>query len=205
VCQLCRKYAAFSYASVLRHIGTVHAHEAGYNVTCGIEECPSKFTNHHAFRRHLKKKHPHVMVTQDPEPEELEFLHVQDDSEEEGSGISIATSLKTKEDKKAAAMFILKLKEKHQIAQTTVDEILQDTEQVTGKMVHRLHQQLTTVLTEAGVNADDVPGLAELFEDPEILHPFDGLHTEYRQNKFYSEKMGLVVGSSTDMTQLTSV
>ena len=103
VCQLCRKYATFSYASVLRHIGTVHAHEAGYNITCGIEECPSKFTNHHAFRHHLKK-HPHIMVTQDPEQEELELLHVQDDSEE-GSGISIATSLKTENKKAGDAIF----------------------------------------------------------------------------------------------------
>ena len=94
----------------------------------------------------------------------------------------------------AAAKFILKLKEKHQIAQSTVDEILDDTKELTSRIVHRLQQSMATTLTEAGVNIDGIPGFTETFEDREILHPFDGLHTEYWQSKFYKEKMGLVVG-----------
>ena len=42
-----------------------------------------------------------------------------------------------------------------------------------------------------GVDPDDVEGLSEVFSN--LPQPFEGLETCYKQEKYYREKMGLVV------------
>ena len=92
-------------------------------------------------------------------------------------------------------MFVLKLKEKHKLAQTTVDDILADTEELLGRAIERLKQRVSTLLNEAGVDPKEVPNFMEAFGDSEITQTFNGLKTEHLQTKFYRENMGLVVSN----------
>ena len=96
-------------------------------------------------------------------------------------------------------MYILKLKEKYKLAQTTVDGILSDTEQIAWRIVSQLQQRVVTILNEAGVDPKKIPGFLEVFEGPEILRPFNGLNTEYLQHKYFRENMGLVVSVLTPL------
>ena len=205
VCQLCNHFASFSYDCVLRHIGAVHSHEAGFRVRCGFDSCPRIITNYHAFRRHLRKQHGYCLKTCNPtigegqlegrstteapvEPENMLSLEPDLNS---GPSYDLHHSLLS--EKQSNAMYILKLKEKYKLAQTTVDSILGDTEEIAGRLVSRLQQRLLTTLSEAGVNALEIPGFLETFDDPEVLRPFSGLNTEYLQDKYFLENMGLVV------------
>ena len=43
--------------AVLRHIGSVHSHQAGFEVVCGIQGCPRTYKNYHSFLKHLRRKH----------------------------------------------------------------------------------------------------------------------------------------------------
>ena len=49
-------------------------------------------------------------------------------------------------------------------------------------------------LAEQGIDPMDVAGLDDVFE--EILHPFDGLETACKQEKYYKDCLGLVVSDT---------
>lgn len=42
---------------LIQHIGLIHAHEANFNITCGLDDCQSTFTKYESFRRHAYRKH----------------------------------------------------------------------------------------------------------------------------------------------------
>ena len=94
--------------------------------------------------------------------------------------------------KKAEAIHVLKLKELYKLAQSTVDNIIGDVEEITANIVSRLKETVTDHLTtHPDAAAHDV---SELFEDPSLT-PFRGLKTEFRQDKFFRESLGLVVSA----------
>ena len=90
-------------------------------------------------------------------------------------------------------MFILKLKQKYKLAQTTIDGILGDVEQMTETVVTKLQQRLSAIMSNAGLSSTEIPGYWEAFNDPDIVRPFNGLNTEYLQEKFFRDCMELVV------------
>lgn len=183
VCQLCNHYASFSYDSVLRHIGAVHAHEADFRVQCGVNSCPIVLKNYHSLRRHLRKKHGLLLRTysNDIGEEQGEMCHDQGTAEDCDNSVLEDTSefepdrLRTDEyacdEKRPDAMYILKLKEKYKLAQTTVDDILGDTEEIAERVVSRLQQNLMGILSGEGINAEDIPGFLQAFDNPAILKP----------------------------------
>ena len=61
VCPLCSSFVAKDLKGVLRHMGTVHAHEAGFYVRCYVQECPATYSNFHSYKKHLYKKHRDVL------------------------------------------------------------------------------------------------------------------------------------------------
>ena len=207
VCQLCNHYASFSYDCVLRHVGAVHSHENGFSLRCGFDCCPKVLTNYHAFRRHLRKKHGYCLKTYSPpigedqlremdeavnpgtdvEPENTRYMdHDSSDRRYQSSPVS---------EKRSNALYILKLKQKYKLAQTTVDGVLGDTEQMMARVISQLQQRLSTTLNKAGLIATDIPGFLETFEDPGIVSLFSGLNTEYLQEKYFRDHMGLVVST----------
>ena len=205
VCQLCNHYASFSYDCVFRHIGAVHSHENGFSLRCGFDSCPKVLKNYHAFRRHLRKKHGFCLKTYNPTMDEEQLrernatLNPGAESEPENTlyvdhdSVIQGYQHKPISDKRSNAMYVLKLKQKYKLAQTTIDGILGDTEDMTERVVSRLQQRLSTTLSKAGVNDTEIPGYLEAFEDPDIVRPFNGLNTEYLQEKYFRDYMKLVV------------
>ena len=202
VCQLCNHYASPSYDSVLRHIGAVHSHDAGFRIHCGIESCPKVLTNYHSFRRHLRKKHWFCLQTYDPGSDDEQLGAVSDsyadiptvETADQG-GASCSRKSATLE-KRAEAMYVLKLKEKYKLAQTTVNDILDDTGEFTARVVAQLRHHLTAELSKEGFFCEESLGFAKAFQNPDLLKPFNGLHTQYLQEKYFRENLGLVVSIS---------
>ena len=98
-------------------------------------------------------------------------------------------------EKRSNAMYVLKLKQQYKLAQTTVDGILGDTEQMTERVVTQLQQCLLTVLSKAELSGTDILGCLETFEDSDVFRLFNGLNTQYLQEKYFQNHMGLVVSS----------
>ena len=57
MCPLCDKYASPAFCPVLRHISEVHQFEPGFVVTCGLDDCPNKYTSVSGYKTHLYRKH----------------------------------------------------------------------------------------------------------------------------------------------------
>ena len=206
-CQLCNHFASFSYDCVLRHIGAVHSHDIGFSLRCGFDSCPKVLTNYHAFRRHLRKKHGFCLNTYNPTIGEeqlqgrngtLNPVDVCEPDEDFTPSVdydfnSIGYEHNPVFEKRSNAMYILKLKQKYKLSQTAIDGILGDTELMTQRVVSRLQQRLSTTLSKAGLSATEIPGYLDAFDDSDIVRPFNGLGTEYLQEKYFRDHMGLMV------------
>ena len=113
-----------TYKKVVRHLGTVHAHESAFYVECCVPGCPRTYTNFHSYKSHLYKKHrdvidlPSTSETNDtflPSTTEIETPIPQSNtctSEPDLPVVSTST-LRQRE----AALFIFKAKHLHKVSQ----------------------------------------------------------------------------------------
>ena len=91
---------------------------------------------------------------------------------------------------KAAARFLLTLKERYRLSQVAVDFAVGAVKQIVSIIYENVKKSVTQSLEEKGL---DIPTheLEGLFTPIDI---FEGLETEYQQTKFYRDHFGLVVG-----------
>lgn len=66
-CSLCNCFAGQSFSSVLRHIRNIHKHDPGFQIQCGLEQCPKTYKNYDSFRSHVYRKHRSVLFIQQNE------------------------------------------------------------------------------------------------------------------------------------------
>ena len=94
----------------------------------------------------------------------------------------------------ASALFLLKLKESKRLSQVAIDDIVHEWEGLFSHSVQQLHARIRAKLASIGIDVNDIEGLNEVFRD--VPNPFEGLETRHKQEKFYREKLGLVVSLS---------
>lgn len=92
------------------------------------------------------------------------------------------------EEQRAAALFLLTFKEKHQLSQTAIDFAVASTQTIIESVCK---SAITSVEWEASSSADDI--IAKLND------PFSSLQTKYQQDKFYRDEFGLVVSAWTHL------
>lgn len=90
--------------------------------------------------------------------------------------------------KMAAGNFILTVKEKFKLTQTSLNYIMQTVNEITKLSANNIKQSVMKELQESGNVI--TPDLDWCFLP---VNPFDDLNTEYKQTKFFKEKFGLVV------------
>ena len=91
-----------------------------------------------------------------------------------------------------SALFILKMKEHRRISQIAIDDIVENAKRLFFMTVERAGAGVRSKLAEGGVDLSLVDGLdTTLFDD--ISDPFVGLQTCFLQEKYFVEKLGLVV------------
>jgi hypothetical protein len=92
---------------------------------------------------------------------------------------------------RSMAQFILKLKEAKQVSQVVIDEIVEGCTSQFQHTVRRLRANVTSKLAGAGIDVNNVEGLDDLFND--VPQPFEELETRHKQEKYFQDKLGLVV------------
>lgn len=93
--------------------------------------------------------------------------------------------------KRSSALFLLKLKEFRKVSQAAIDDIVNECDDVYSYTVRHIHAGVREKLAVAGIDASKVEGLEEVFCD--VRSPFEGLETQYLQEKYYCNNLGLVV------------
>ena len=86
-CLLCSSFTSTTYKGVLRHLGSVHTHDAGFHVVCVCADCPRRCNKFHSYKTHLYRKHREMLVDSvkpadaedDPELEDFDSPQQGDD------------------------------------------------------------------------------------------------------------------------------
>ncbi len=117
-CPLCNSFAAPTLKGVVRHVGSVHAHEAGFSVCCGVLRRPRVYRKFHSYRKHLYVHHREELVIAAPDaptsrPPELGEFNISPPASPNDHRLSHSGAMS----KRDAAMFILKTKEVHKVSQ----------------------------------------------------------------------------------------
>ena len=82
--------------------------------------------------------------------------------------------------KYSAALLLLRLKEKQKLTQVALQGVIEGVTDLFQRHLSILHAQVKQKLLEAEVQASDIPGLNELFNEDVAGHPFLGLETLYQ-------------------------
>ena len=165
-CNVCHRFASPNLKGVMRHIGSVHSFEPGFNVTCGISGCARSYQNFRSFQRHIARRHSAALnvVAESNNEEDSTFYDAFNDSPQSPSLPSndpIKPNLK-----RSAALFLLKTKEISGVTQRALNDVI-----------------------------GGVTQLLDAHCGDFSIRPFEGLESEYLQQKYFEEELHLLVCS----------
>lgn len=105
--------------------------------------------------------------------------------------INYLTGCDREELRKSSAIFLLKLKEQRRTSQVVINDIVENCKGLFSQTIEHVHAGVRAKLADSGMDPESVSGLCNLFKD--VVDPFDGLETCYLQEKYFHEKLGLIV------------
>lgn len=195
-CPLCQFFAAPGPKGVLRHIGSVHAHECNFHITCGVQGCPRSYSNYHSYKKHWYKKHRDVLELDDDDEREPPQPIATDSYQFSDSDTDTAPQyLQTEQDERRRnALFLMKATTVCKVSKCSLDQLIGDITLFLDEKVQSLKKEVMATLRQKDVELDE--DLSPLFQSPSVISPFQGLHTEHMRKKFYVDKMGLLVSST---------
>ena len=92
--------------------------------------------------------------------------------------------------KKASALFLLKLKETRRLSQVAIDNVVEGSNTVFSHTVQRLYSGVRSKLASLGIDETQIDSV---FQD--LSDPFFGLETKFKQDRYFVEDLGLVVST----------
>ena len=104
------------------------------------------------------------------------------------------------------AQFIMKTRDGKKLTQVTTDGIIQDTKLMLQSTVENLERKVMEKISSLStpVTSGELTEIRAVFSDDSLLNPFQGLETEYKQEKFIQENFNYVVSSLIANSTLNS-
>lgn len=99
--------------------------------------------------------------------------------------------------KRNAALFLLKTKEKGQVSQATLDELVSDLTSFIKDRLSEVQQEVKCIIQRGVVHVPNhvIAAIERSFKKEEISRPFHGLESEYFQKKYFKEELNMMVRS----------
>lgn len=210
-CSMCH-FRISTIPEWISHLRLVHSNDSGFNVTCGINECRNNYRKCASFITHVYRCHRDVIIQSKRkkstipntcENSEGTMQPFDSGMESESSPhVSVAQEdllthtvhqiLGTDdlEQRKKSALFILHLKEIKGLSESAVQSVITSYQGMLEHSIQRIHAGVNERVSSCGIKPDDLK-LDDFFNN--VSNPFDGLHTVYLQEKFYSEHLGCIV------------
>lgn len=148
VCTICNLFAGQSFSTVLRHMGT-HRYNPGLRILCGINSCTEHYDNFESFRSHVYRKHrealapvPHTVASHHHVSEMLDLREIHFPE----NYVDHETTAGRDEQKKLAALFLLKTREERKVTQVALNGIIQDFRGIWRDGIERLQVRVYSVL-----------------------------------------------------------
>ena len=183
-CPLCTLFAAKNLKGVVRHVGSIHAHDSNFGICCGLDGCHrtyKRFVSYkkHIYEKHLKKSHTSgVGVLQD--------MEVSNDGQD-GFDDNISSTTVGSNQTKISALFLLKLENEYKVASTALDCIIEDV----TTLFDFLRNEVFSKLSQKNITIDSE--ITSVFETAVVRNPFEGLCSEYFRDKYYREELQYLV------------
>ena len=91
---------------------------------------------------------------------------------------------------RSAALLLLKLKEQRCVSQVAIDDIVEHSKVQFDRTVSILLAEVRSHLAERGVNPSELDLDSAISK---LNHPFSEMDTKHKQDKYFREKLGLIV------------
>lgn len=189
---------------------TFQAHSSAPNFVfeCGINGCIQTFRTLSAMSSHLRRRHydfdsesvcssaghslPYESMETDPDQSASVCDEADGGTDEDDSGLlMVPEPPQHLVMQKACASLLLTLKEKHKLTQRALDFSIGQISEVINCVASDIKKRVDTAALElsesTGINPPDFSHCFQAFD------PFEGLHSEYMQEKFYKEHFNLLV------------
>ena len=190
-CPLCIYFAAPTMKQIVRHIGAVHSHRAGFRISCGISGCPRTYKRFHSYRQHLLRNHretldsgPSSINSNEDINTSLSEAYSEDETDWPECEADQPDILTTKQ----ACLFLLKAKEIYKVSECNLNPLIGDISIIVDSTVRYLERKVGQALMEKGILLSDE--LSQVFHSPQLFH---GLQSEYLRKKYIKNNMVLVV------------
>ena len=196
-CQFC-SFSSFEWKKLLRHTFEAHSNIPGFLFTCGLDGCPQTFQTSSGITSHLRRKHrgrdfDNQSITSMSNCSVLPAVIPEETSNDDQIGQDPEIQLGTPDVdqlQKAAALFLLCLKERYQITQTAVDFAVGQVQLMLSYGVEDIRNTVEMRLRSHSLEASAV---SDIMESINIIDPFMCLRSEYMQTKYYKENFDLIV------------
>lgn len=200
LCPICYRYASLSFKVVLRHIA-VHSSDPAFHVTCGILECPRTFNTYSAYKKHIYRHHRLECGLSRPDGETAELeLHsttldanvedsaqIYDDDEQSTSTPSLPIP------QLPQALMLLKLKQRYKLSQTALNAVTDEFTDLLQSKISQIKEELHHILKSVPVSTEQLGHFTSIFQQPDIVNPFNGLHNKHQQEYYFTNYLGYQV------------
>lgn len=192
----------------IKHQFQAHRFESNFSYKCEIPRCDHVFatgSSYASFLTHCNRKHDkwrEVLSVTISEPQQTcEPNSTDQNSREDETVLNYSDSVDllncedlehhstSKEDiERACAQFLLIFKEKYRLTQTAVNFAVTSLIDILNVTSRDIEQSVRAQLVGVDPSIDSL--LSGCFTSPD---PFINLRTEYQQNKYYRDNLGLIV------------
>lgn len=142
MCSLCGTHSEKNLRMLLKHIRLIHADDPHFSIECTLQGCQRKFRNFHTYRNHVYFSHKNYNGEpskdsggqQNPPSDSDSDKNETSDEDSDDQDIDDSNN-NADEDaddpnppnlSRAAAIWILKVREKYLLPQSTIEAVIQD-------------------------------------------------------------------------------
>ena len=197
---------------MLRHYSATHEHEAGFQLTCGVDSCQKVFRNVRSFKRHLKGKHAHFYEHHITKGDQGANVHdIQDDTGFADHHDHDINDIDAYEDRvivgpsqpaaetqtdirKLTALQMLRLREERKLTYVSCTHALEVMANVVSAKDDLLQANVRGICQSANINADVSNALQEAMNQntQDFQSVMEEFSDERRLNKYIQENFAFV-------------
>jgi hypothetical protein len=193
-CPLCTTFAGKNLKVIVRHVGSVHAHDSNFRVCCGVDGCHRTYKKFVSYKKHVYLKHLKTNYVRPLQTEDMDFSNDDisgdidvSDQRDDRTDVAITLEPLNSKLKISSALLLLKLENEFKLASTSIDCVIEDVTTLLDNKIDFLRTELAAILSQKKIVFDSEINSA--FENAVARNPFEGLHTEYFRNKYYRQEL----------------
>ncbi|XP_064455252.1 uncharacterized protein LOC135366472 [Ornithodoros turicata] len=197
----------------MNHIALVHAHEPGFNITCGLNGCSKTFKKYDSYRKHVQRKHRDVV----PPARIIPPSRTEDNSagpNENGTeptssdtdaGSSTPNSTRQETDdpttymsemlnnmKRHLVLFSLKVTENHLLPQSVCDDIFKDVRVLLELLLDSCRTYFNLLVSSGRLTVSSDNGMLSLLSSDMIDILWDVIRSDHTRLKYVQEHFPFV-------------